>query len=160
MIAADQTVYRVDAKWHGYLCDRLAGRLDFHTEPLAENPAVLVDPLEKKALFCRTGAVAVDMESAAVATVAQKANVPFVAIRAIAESADMTIPRSLLTAVDEFGRLRPFVLVRRLAAHPRELLPLIHLGKGFRAAQATLSTVAHLAGHDLLVPQSLDEPLP
>ena len=156
VIAADQTVFRVDARWHGYLCNRLAGRLDFYTEPLAENSAVLLHPSEKKALFSRTGAVAVDMESAAVATVAQKAGVPFVAIRAIVESADMTIPRSLLAAVDEFGRLRPFVLAIRLAAHPRELLPLIDLGKGFRAAHATLSTVAHLAGHDLLVPPSLD----
>ena len=153
ILAANGTVYQADSHWHERLVRRLKGQMDLHTGPLTESKAVLTSPSEKMALFHRTGAVAVDMESAAVAAAAHQAGVPFVAIRAIADPVGLTVPQVVLTAADGFGRLRPFKLLERLAWHPAELLALIQLGRDFRAAHASLATVARLTGTDLLVQQ-------
>ncbi len=150
VISTDRTVYQVDLRWHKYLCDRLAGRIDFCTGPLAESEEVLAYSSEKRSLATRTGAVAVDMESAAVALVAQGAKIPFMVIRAIADSVDLTISERLLTAVDIFGQLNLLVLLKVLAGHPLEVVALVRLGRGFRAAQATLARVVQLMGHEWL----------
>jgi adenosylhomocysteine nucleosidase len=142
----------VDPIWHERLFRRLAGHIDLHTGLLAESKVVLATPAEKRALFDSTGAIAVDMESAAVAAVAHQVGVPFVAIRVIADRADLTVPQSLLRSVDEFGRLRPLTFLRELFVRPNDLFSLIRLARYFRTAQASLAAIAGLAGSDLLTP--------
>jgi len=153
VIGADQSSYSTDPAWHGCLLDRLKGSLDLHQGTLAESVTALKSCTEKKILFERTGAVAVDMESGAVAKVAKEAGVPFMAVRAIADSADMAIPQGSLGALDEFGELNLLRLFKGLIRHPLELFDMIRLGWNFRAAQVTLSKVARLAGSHLLIPQ-------
>ena len=152
VIASDQSVYHVETSWHQRLCNRLKGHIDFHTEPLAESATVVCAPGEKAVLFQRTGAIGVDMESAAVAIAAQEAQVPFMVVRAVADSADTTVPESSLNAVDEFGRLSGLKLIQGLAAHPGELFALARIARNYHAAQRTLAMVARLAGYDVLVP--------
>ncbi len=153
IIGSDRSVYHVDSSWHKNLCSRLEGQVDFHTGPLAESPTVVRTRAEKAILSQQTGAIGVDMESAAVAAVAQEARVPFVAVRAVADSTDITLPNSALNACDEFGRLDFLELIRGIAARPTELFPLIRLARDYRAAQRTLTLVARLTGRNLLVPQ-------
>jgi adenosylhomocysteine nucleosidase len=92
------------------------------------------------------------MESAAVATEAKNAGVPFIAIRALADPAGMTVPQSALTALDELGGSRLVKLLKALARNPVELFALFQLARNFRAAQSTLADVARLAGSNLFVP--------
>jgi len=94
------------------------------------------------------------MESAAVAAVAQEARVPFVAVRVVADSADIPLPNSVLNACDEFGRLNFLKLIWGVAERPKELFPLIRLARDYRAAQRTLTLVARLIESDLLLPQA------
>lgn len=151
VIAADQTLFPTDAAWHERLYKHLSGHVELHTAPLAETPGVVSRPEEKAALFERYGAIAVDMESAAVARVAeQHTGVPFIAIRAVVDPADTPIPPSALSAIDDHGRLQPLRLLGRLARHPAELFLLIRLRRHFRAARTTLVMVARLAGSNLL----------
>jgi len=152
IVSADGSIYEVDSNWHERLFRRLAGHIDLHTGLLAESKAVLASPSEKRALFARSGAIAVDMESAAVVAVAHQAGVPFVAIRAIADRADLTVPRSVMRSLDAFGRLRPLRFFRELFVHPNDLFSLIRLARHFRTAQSSLAAVAGLAGCDLLAP--------
>jgi adenosylhomocysteine nucleosidase len=152
VLAVDGSVYKTDVDWHGRLCALLSGHVDLHTGLLAESSTVLTSPSEKSTLSNRTRAIAADMESAAVAAVAREAGVPFMAIRAVADRADRTIPESILSGIDEFGRVTPFGLIKGLARRPAELFALIGLGRDFRAARATLETVARLAGSNLLGP--------
>jgi len=154
IIASDRSVYHVDPSWHKNLCNRLEGQVDFYTGPLAESATVVQTSAEKAILFQQTGAIGVDMESASVAAVAKEARVPFVAVRAVCDSADMTLPTSVLNASDEFGRLSFLKLIRGLAGRPTELFLLIHLARDYRAAQRTLTLVARLIGSDLLHPQT------
>ena len=151
VIASDQSHYPVDAAWHARLCDRLKGQVPFHTDPLVESATVVRTPSEKATLFRRTGAVGVDMESAAVASVAREARVPFIAVRAVADAMDTTIPKCTLSTFDEFGRLNLLKLVLGLAEHPIEVFGLLRVGRNYRAAQRTLAAVARLIGKDLLL---------
>jgi adenosylhomocysteine nucleosidase len=152
IVSAHGSVYEVDSVWHERLFKHLSGHIDLHTGFLAESKAVLARPSEKRVLFDRTGAIAVDMESAAVGAVAQQAGVPFVAIRAIADRADLTVPQSILRSLDEFGRVRLLGFLRELLIRPNNLLVLIRLARDFRTAQASLAAVAGIAGRDLLAP--------
>jgi adenosylhomocysteine nucleosidase len=153
IIASDRSVYHVDPSWHEALCNRLKGQVDLHTEPLAESATVVRTPAEKAILYQQTGAIGVDMESAAVAAVAREAGVPFVTVRAIADPVGITLPQSALNACDEFGRLNFLKLVQGLVQHPTEPLALLRIGRNYQAAQRTLALVARLIGKDLLVPQ-------
>jgi adenosylhomocysteine nucleosidase len=160
VIASDRSLYHVDAPWHQSLCNRLKGHLDFHTEPLVESAMVVRTPAEKVILFRETGAIGVDMESAAVAAVAQEARVPFMVVRAVADSTDTTIPDSVLNAVDEFGRLNFLKLIQGFAKAPTELLALVRIARNYRTAQRTLAAVARLAGNNLLAPQEVTKERP
>ncbi len=99
---------------------------------------------DKLRLFRETGAAAVDMESYAVASAAAQAGLPFLAIRAIADTAAQDLSPRLLQAVDPYGRLR---LQRVLSLiHWREILGLITLARAFRLALDSLSRLAELLG--------------
>jgi adenosylhomocysteine nucleosidase len=150
IISSDRSIYPADPSWHRDLCDRLEGQVEFHTGPLAESAVVVRTPEEKAILFRQTGAIGVDMESAAVAAAAQEARVPFMAVRVVADSSGITLPESALNACDAFGRLNFLKLIRGIAARPTELFSLIRLGRDYRAAQRTLTLVARLVGRDLL----------
>jgi adenosylhomocysteine nucleosidase len=153
VITSDQILYHVDATWHESLCNRLKGHVAFQTEPVVESATVVRTPAEKVILFRKTGAIGVDMESAAVAAVAQEVGVPFMVVRAVADSTDKTIPDIALNAIDEFGRLSFLKLIQGLAKDPTELLALVRIARNYRAAQRTLAAVARLAGNNLLIPQ-------
>ena len=150
VIVSQKNVFPTDADWHNRLVARLKNHLEIHSEPLAQSPSVLTSPMEKFNFFNQNDAIAVDMESGSVAEIASRANLPFMAIRAIADTADMAIPVSALNAIDEHGGLRPMRLLSTLARKPSDLIPLARLSRSFRAARSTLETVARLAGNDFL----------
>jgi adenosylhomocysteine nucleosidase len=129
----------------------LEGSTGFYQEPLAESTGVLTSSEEKRKLSSRTGAIAVDMESAAVAGVAREAGVPFAVIRALLDPVEMAIPDRVLTVVDEFGRLNVLKLIRQLVEHPGEVFCLLAMRRNFRAVQTALARVLDLAGKNLLV---------
>ena len=147
IIAADGSVYHADPTWHERLCGKLKGHVALDKGSLAESAAVL-SRAEKETLYRRTGAVAVDMESASIALVAEEARIPFVAIRSITDTVEMDIPRILLSSTDEFGRVQLSRLLFGILRRPPELLALVRLGLAFRAAKATLAAVALHAGEN------------
>jgi adenosylhomocysteine nucleosidase len=82
-------------------------------------------------------ALAVDLESAALARAAAAAGVPFLALRAVTDAAGDRLP-DLERLVDARGRPRPAALVRHLARRPADLAALARLGLGARKAGAAL----------------------
>ncbi len=116
-------------------CALLAGR----DEPVGS-------PEEKAELFARSGAGAIDMESHAVAELAEARRVPFLVIRAIADPAERRLPAWLSAVIGADGRPMPRPLLSGLAAHPGDLAALLRLGGDARRALNALSRVAALAG--------------
>ena len=102
-------------------------------------------PADKAAAFRNSGAAAVDMESAAVAEIAAKHNLPVIAVRVIADTAADTLPRAVVAA-SKAGRVRFARLIGGLILAPQEIAPLIRLAQRYRIAMRSLRIVgAHLA---------------
>ncbi len=152
IFASDQSAYAVDPLWHERLSQRLEGHLDLHSEAIVESLKVLASGSEKAALWRRTGAVATDMESASIAGVAKERRVPFLAIRAVTDPAEMPIASSLLHSVDEFGRVRLCKIGQGLMRNPLDLFGLIRFMRNFSAARAALAMALLQAGSQLLCP--------
>lgn len=147
--APDQPPLAVDGDWQARLQQRIAASLVVHTGLLIQSPVVLTTPAAKQALRRASGAIAVDMESAAVAAVARRAGVPFIAVRAVADAAGATVPAAALVTLTPSGRLQPGLLLQALLTRPGDWPALIRLGRDFRAAQHTLRQVWRLAGPTL-----------
>ena len=143
-------IFSTDDGWHNRLLTRLANQLEVFTEPLAQSLTTLKSRAEKLDFVKQNQALAVDMESGSVAKAAVKANLPFMAIRAIADPLEQNIPASAFRAINERGRLRPFHLLASLARRPADFLILKELRRNFIAARITLTTVAQLVGDNFL----------
>jgi adenosylhomocysteine nucleosidase len=154
IVAADLSERAVSLDWHRDLCNHLAGKFVIHTEPLAESTLVLSTSAQKRALLLRSAAVAADMESAALAALAQTAHVPFVAIRAVSDTADARVPQWLSDVINDTGRVSLRYAIKGLLLHPRDWIVVSRLAFGFRAARATLTDVARQAGASLMAAAS------
>jgi adenosylhomocysteine nucleosidase len=99
----------------------------------------LDSPAKKKAAFEDAGAVAVDMESAAVAAIAAAHQLPFVALRVIVDTASDPLPQSVVAA-SQGGRLRIGRLLAGLT--PGEIAALVGLARRYRVAIGSLRAVA------------------
>ena len=96
----------------------------------------------KAALFARTGAVAVDLESAAVARTARRHGLPFAALRAVCDGAGRGLPRAALVALDGAGRIVGLRVAWAAASRPWEVPDLVRLGGD--AARARHALVARV----------------
>ena len=111
-------------------------------------------PEHKAALHRQHGAIAVDMESAGVAEAAAGAGRPFLAVRVIADPARRAIPSAALHGLGPDGERRPFAVMARLLRQPREMLPLIRVGRDSQTALNRLRGVASL-GRALFTPPTV-----
>ena len=109
--------------------------------PIVTVQKPVLNTLGKRALFVRTGAVAVDMETAAVARAATGSGLPFFAIRAICDSADVTIPESIYQCLDQQGRPRFPHLFRLIIRNPLLISHLLRMKRDFTAALAVAPQV-------------------
>jgi len=150
VIYPQKAVFSTDHGWHNRLLTRLANQLEVFTGPLAQSLSILESRAEKLDFAKQHQALAVDMESASVAETAVKANLPFMAIRAIVDPLEQTLPASVFRAINTRGRLRPFHLLASLARRPADFLVVNQLRRNFLAARTTLTTVTQLVGNDFL----------
>lgn len=145
-------VFVTDTAWRTAL---LAG-LSSEFSPLLGGIAgvnAITGAAEKRALKARTGAVAADMESAAVARVARRRGLPMIALRAVSDGPDEDVPEALLGGTDAFGRARFRSVLGALVRGPRDAAALARLRAGFNKACATLSHVVERTGPALCCPQ-------
>ncbi|HYW75687.1 MAG TPA: purine phosphorylase [Gammaproteobacteria bacterium] len=132
--------YGLDAAWRHSLAARLPVEIPVVEAPLV-SVARPVATLEAKRILAReSGAVAVDMETAAVARVAARHGVPCAVIRAVADPLELPLPSVVLAARTD--RLLPLEIPARLLLRPRDARSLFALGRAFADARATLSQSA------------------
>lgn len=118
--------YLFDSAWARAVAGRIPGA---RIAPLLGAREAAVTTAEKRDLFQKTGAAVVDMESRGVAEAAREAKLPFVAIRAVADPADRTLPKVATDAINAHGRLRPLRVLFGLLARPGDLGALLSLAK-------------------------------
>jgi nucleoside phosphorylase len=125
----------VDALPNGFTEGTLLTRLE-----------VISTAREKAQLAHTAGAIAVDMETEAIATACTAAGVPLLAIRAISDSAadDLPVPFEICFSLRK-QRPKPLALFAYLATHPGRIVPFIsfvsRLGKPRAALAEALEKV-------------------
>lgn len=148
VLGADGREWATHGGWRGALAQALAPTHQVFEQRLVETPGLVVDREAKHALYQRSGAVACDMESAAIAAVAAERGLAFVCARAIIDDASMVLPPVARAAMDADGRLRPGALMAAMAGRPAtmhaQLRSLKNLAVAFRAARITLADVARV----------------
>jgi hypothetical protein len=116
---------------------------------LATSKKVLTSLIEKREFAKITGACAVDLESGAVAEVAENSDMPFLAIRAISDPIEFSPPLALLDTVNPDGSANLSQILSLLLQRSVTLSTLLQLARDVRTARSTLSTVVLHAGMEL-----------
>lgn len=104
--------------------------------------AALLTPEDKSRAFTATGAVAVDMESDAVARVAIEVGLPWIALRAVADPAGFALPALAARSIRPDGRVDLVGLICGLARHPGQIGGFLALARRGRTALVALRRVA------------------
>lgn len=145
VMTPDGKPLRTTDYWRERLGGALAGREVVHRGRLLTVASPISSPADKAALHAQTGAAAVDMESAAVADVANRRGLPFIAVRVIVDGAHDVLPRTIAAAADEGGQVRLWQLIGGLARTPTDLAPIFRLARRYHSASRTLAAVARCA---------------
>jgi nucleoside phosphorylase len=99
----------------------------------------IVESVEKKqALFRRYAAETVDMESHGAARAAAAANIPFIAIRAVADAYDRALPKAALRAVTPSGGVNVMNVFVDCVKAPQQFEQIAMLGRNSGAATDAL----------------------
>ncbi|CAG7856249.1 hypothetical protein MCAMS1_00660 [biofilm metagenome] len=140
-VCADKSVVEPDNSWQRHTLDVLADQQP-HTGTIAESDKVVITRQDKLELGATSGAIAVDMETAAIARVAKANRIPFLVIRAIADPQTLDLPQAVVNALDEDGQVILIKLLGYLLLHPGEIPSLIKLGCHFNTAKNSLKQAA------------------
>ncbi len=159
IVTADGRRWPTDSAWRHEVVAAL-GRRTVFGGALAHVSQVIPTSAAKRALAAKAGAVVADMESAAIARVAHRHRLPLLLVRSVVDPLGLTLPAVVTDHVDASGRVPLAPLLRSLLRQPGDLLTLLQLASGFRAALASLRAVAACAGADLLLAQALSRPRP
>ena len=109
---------------------------------LLAGTAIAATRAAKQALFAGTGAAAIDLESGAVALVAQRHNLPFAVLRAICDPAERDLPPAALAALDAAGAIGTWRILLSLARRPAQLPGLVTLARDAAIARRALLRAA------------------
>ena len=93
---------------------------------------------QKIAAYKATGALTVDMESHHVARAAAEQGLPFLAIRAVSDTAGQILPAVMATFVDEFGQTKMSAVLRALISGRISLRELLAAGRASKRAHQSL----------------------
>lgn len=149
----DGQIFPVSAAWHASVCQHLA-KHNIETGMITSVPSAVRRPRNKQQLQASTGAVAVDMESAALARIARHHSIPFLVVRAVADPVDQQIPYSAMAALTVQGDIRIASLIGQLLRHPGDIIGLLRLRANFHAAGRSLDTCCRVAGEQISCPDT------
>lgn len=131
----------VTLEWRNRIADALPSYLTVVGGKLTDTQKPLFTREEKIKLGEETGACAADMETAMVAEFAARADLPFIAVRAIVDPLEFSPPPALMDAVYADGSTDIIRLIPKLINGSVPFKTLFHLGMGMYAARATLNKV-------------------
>jgi adenosylhomocysteine nucleosidase len=140
LISGDGARFQASASWRARVAAALRPVRAVTEGNLLTSDRAIETPTDKAAAFHRSGAAAVDMESAAVAEVAARHNLPFIAVRVIVDTAADRLPRAVVAA-SRAGRVKFGRLIAGLVLAPGEIASLIRLAQRYRIAMRSLRAI-------------------
>ena len=115
------------------------------TQVLLAGAAIVATVGDKRALWQRTGAAAVDLESGAVAQVAARHGLPFAVLRAVCDPAGRDLPPAALIPLGVGGRIPLGRILVSVMARPGQVPGLLALARDAAAARASLRDALRFA---------------
>lgn len=115
-----------------------------HSSRLYASPSIVKTEAQKSKLRRKGGWGAVDMESFAIGCVAQQHCLSFLIVRAIVDTADVSLPDNISKMVDESGAIRRTTALWEILKNPSELRKFSGLAKAQKLADRSLRCVAPL----------------
>jgi adenosylhomocysteine nucleosidase len=122
VLASGTRRYPTDKIWRERL---LAALPDASCGTLYGSDTIIESCAEKRALYLETGARAVDLESHAVASVAERRQLPFIVFRAISDPAGRHLPHAVRVGLKPDGSAAIGSVLLDLARRPGQLPSLI-----------------------------------
>jgi adenosylhomocysteine nucleosidase len=141
VISARGARFATDPHWRELLRAAIAAPGSVVDGMLLSSASAIDGVAAKAAAFRETGAVAVDMESLAVAEIAATHGLPFVAVRVIVDTAADVLPPAVVDASSS-GQVELWRLLRGLVRSPAAIPALLRLARRYRAANRSLVAVA------------------
>lgn len=102
---------------------------------------LLGTPENKRDLYRKTGASAADMESAAIAAVARENDLPFIAVRVVADGINTRLPHAVITASSDDGVIDPMQFLWTVSKSPKDWIPTMQLAIDFFKAKRSLKYI-------------------
>ena len=153
VVTADGEVFATDSRWRLEICRVLRPLLPVHDGALFDSPTMLRTSEAKAHAAAASGALAVDMESAAVGRAAHGAGKPFIVLRVVLDALGDTLPLGIEEWIDAAGDRRPMAALGGVF-RPTVWPDLVRLSRRYRRASRSLTESARvLVPHDLYYPQ-------
>ena len=130
----------VDGNWRAAIPEPLISPI----KSLLTSQHPVMNAADKSALSGKADAV--DMESYGVAEAAHSAGLPFIALRAVSDDADQSVPKSALAGMRSNGANSAARTILRLLTRPQDIGPIIKTGRDYKIAMDALRGVAGAAG--------------
>jgi adenosylhomocysteine nucleosidase len=140
-----QARVRTTELWRSQLATVLSRHGPLVERPMLTSTELICEAREKMRLFRHTGAVAVDMESAAVGVVANLHGLPFMVLRVIADTAEDALPSVLRSLVGADPAVPSWISWLPLLLAPRAWPGLLRMGRRYQRARGVLRGCARLA---------------
>ena len=127
-------------------------KVNTQTGTLVTVNKVATTPTEKRELAARTGAIAVDMETAGAVRVAQERGIPWLAVRAITDGVNDELPLDFNALANPDGSVNRGRVIRATLAQPHKIPALIRLGQ--RSSLAANNLAAFLVAFLQTLPEN------
>lgn len=134
-----QNAWEADQEWNSQFLDRSPSAL---CVPVWGSQTIVQTAHHKEMVYRRSGCLAADMESQAVALAAQEAGIPFNIVRAISDPHDMDLPNAAMTPLKEDGGVDFGGVFASIKKEPAQLFDLVRLGLNTSLAMKALKQAA------------------
>jgi adenosylhomocysteine nucleosidase len=142
VVSPEGAVFATTSAWREQLRSAIAASQAVCGGRLLTCRQLVASPADKASVWRRMTAAAVDMESLAIAEVAAEHGLPFLAVRAVVDTAADTLPPALIAAAAGAPGWGIGRLLGALARAPGELPDFLRLWRRHQAASRALAMVA------------------
>lgn len=141
-VIGDHGRWRPDAAFDVAMAE-LAPRIGAIAGPVLGASTIIATQADKATAWRQTGALAVDLESAAVARAACAAGIPFVVLRTVADPERRALPPAALIPLAADGTPSLGRILAEVLRRPRQIAALFALARETRQALGALAGPAH-----------------
>ena len=139
-------VHLVSSAWHDKVSQQLANSPTIvHNGDLLTSTNIIADADSKKVLAKKTGALAVDMESALITQIAHSQQLPTITLRVIIDESTTCIPEKILKNTNAYGQANIPAILASILQNPLLVRDLLTLASAFEKAKKTMRWIGNHA---------------